>query len=124
MPEQKTILLIEDDKDLSEALRDQLHNEGFKVLPVYDGEEGIRAALAHHPDLILLDILLPKQGGHEVLKALREDDWGRSAKVILLTNVEGMASVSEAVKEGSYDYLVKTDWSLPEIVDYILQQLR
>src|SRR3989344_8117364 len=116
----KTILIIEDESVLCKTLKEKFVSEGFAALTAEDGEEGLKLALEKRPDLILLDILLPKMDGMTMLKKLREEnDWGKNAKVILLTNVDSPDMIAEGLKVGfdeSYDYLVKTNWTLDEVV--------
>lgn len=122
-PEMKKILIVEDEKPLREALRDKLTLEGFLPLEAKNGEEGLEAALREHPDLILLDVIMPKMGGLEMLKKLREDAWGKDTKVILLTNLIDNNQVARAVKEGAYDYLVKSDWKMKDVISKIRERL-
>lgn len=123
----KTILIVEDEAVLREAMKEKLTNSGFDTHTAEDGEEGLKIALEKHPDLILLDILLPKMDGMTMLKKLREEnDWGRNARVILLTNVDNPDMVAEGLKIGfdeSYDYLVKTNWTLDEVVKKVKNKL-
>lgn len=123
MENQKKILIVEDETSLRNALRDKLILEGFVVLEAKNGEEGLDVALRNHPDLILLDIIMPKMDGLTMLKKLREDVWGKNTKVILLTNLSDNEKVSEALLRGSYDYLVKSDWKIGDVVAKIRARL-
>ncbi len=115
----KTILVVEDDASELKALVDKFTREGFSVLQAKNGEEGLESALKNHPDLILLDIVMPKMDGMTMLKKLREtDEWGKTVPVIILTNLtsadEGRnRDITEL--EPAY-YLVKTDWKIDELV--------
>lgn len=123
----KKILIVEDETILRNALKERFEEEGFEALPAGDGEEGLKIALARRPDLILLDILLPKMDGLEMLRKVRADDWGKSAPVIILTNVDDANRVAEGLKigfTGSYDYLVKADRTLDEIVAKVKERLQ
>lgn len=119
----KTILLVEDEAALRNVLRDKLVQEGYAVLEGEDGESGLAIALAKHPDLILLDILMPRLGGLEVLKRLRDDQWGKDATVFILTNVSDQEKIAEAVVGGSYEFLIKSNWKLEDIVAKIKAKL-
>jgi len=119
----KTILVIEDEKAISKALREKLTHEGYRVLDAGNGEEGLWAALAEHPDLILLDILMPRMDGMESLKKLREDEWGAKVPVMVLSNVDNKERIAEAMEHGTFDYFVKTDHPLEEIVSKIKARL-
>jgi DNA-binding response OmpR family regulator len=120
----KKILIVEDDTSLRQALRDKLSIEQFVVLEAKNGEEGLEIALRDHPDLILLDVMMPVMDGLTMLDLLRKDDWGRGAKVIFLTNLSDNVSISKAIEEGSYDYLVKSDWKIQDVVAKIRERLR
>ena len=116
MSNSKKVLVVDDDKDLCKVLSDSLMSDSLEVLKAYDGEEGLEIALKEHPDLILLDVLMPKMNGWEMLEKLRTDEWGKTAKVIVLTVLDDVESISRALEDGQYEYLVKTDWDLDEIV--------
>ena len=102
---------MEDEQDLREALIDKLGREGFLPRGAKDGEEGLELALKEHPDLILLDMVMTKMDGMTVIKKLRQDEWGKSVPVILLTNLS--ASDEDLIKgmvEGEpLYYLIKSD---------------
>lgn len=112
----KTILIIEDEISLLKALEDKFTFEGFDVLTARDGEEGLEAALKSRPDMILLDIIMPKMDGLTMVRKLREDEWGKTAKIILLTNLSSTDAITEALQHNVFDYLVKTNWKLESIV--------
>lgn len=120
----KRILVIDDDKNLRLVLTDKLNVSGFEAVSASNGQEGLEMALKLHPDLILLDVLMPIMNGQEVLKKLREDEWGRKAKIIMLTVVEDAGVIAQAVQEGSFAYLIKTDQSMDEIVEKIKVMLQ
>ncbi len=118
--EQNQLLLIEDEKDLSDALKENLELEGIKVLQAFDGIEGMKVALAEKPRLILLDLMMPNMDGTTFLRELRTDkEYGASARVIVLSNVAEKESVDEMVRLGALDYIIKTNWSLQELTDQI-----
>jgi DNA-binding response OmpR family regulator len=123
MENQQRILVIEDDASLRNALRDKLTLEGFSVLEAQDGEEGYAVALREHPDLILLDIVMPVMDGITMLQKVREDAWGTDAKVIILTNLSDNEKVAEALAQKSYDFLVKSNWKIADVVEKIKQRL-
>lgn len=123
------ILLVEDEDILLSPLTEKLRLENFKVNVAKDGERGLQLALSEHPDIILLDILLPKSDGLEMLKKLRKDEWGKDARVIILTNLKDtdkineMMSISLDIPNSTFDYIIKTDMSLDEIIDKIKLRL-
>ena len=119
----KKILLIEDEAFQSRILGDMFTNEGLDVLKSGDGEEGLKIALKEHPDLILLDIILPKMDGITVLKELRKDSWGKNIPVVILTNLVEAEKAKEALKEGVYDFLIKANSGLNEILEKVKERL-
>lgn len=114
----KKILVIEDELPLRHALCDALTHKGFVCVDAEDGEAGLRACLEHKPDLIILDLLMPKMDGMTMLKTLRKDEWGATANVILLTNysIDDPHRVRDAIETAPAFYLVKNDWSVDDIV--------
>jgi len=119
----KKILIVDDDEAILKSLVYQFKKGGFLVVEAIDGEEGLKKALLEKPDIILLDILMPKKNGLEMLKDLRDDEWGKDVPVILLTNSSETDKVSEAVNLGVYDYLVKSDWKLEDVVKTVKGKL-
>lgn len=117
--QKKTILVVEDEAPMQLVLRDILTVEGYTVLEAKNGIEGLELALSAHPDLILLDILMPKMDGLEMLKKLREDEWGKKAPVIVLTNLSDNEDVAKAVEEDVFEYFVKTDIKIAEVIERI-----
>ncbi len=123
----KTILIVEDDASLMRVLTEKLILAGFHVLQAKDGEEGFRTAQEKHPDLILLDIIMPGTDGMGMLRSLRykfptNDTWGKTVPVILLTNVDTPETMSEALKKGVL-YLVKSDVTLDQVVEAVKEKL-
>lgn len=113
------ILVVDDETDLKSALEIALVHEGFVVITASDGEEGLKKAITERPDLILLDIMMPKMSGIDVLKKLQEDEWGKSARVIVMTALADMNKIAEVIEAGGEEYLVKTTVSLGEIVQKV-----
>lgn len=125
--ENKKILLVEiveDEESLLNVLSEKFNSEGFRVLKAKNGEEGLKMALADHPDLILLDLLMPVMNGITMLKQLRLDPWGKNAKVIILTNLSDRAKVAEAGELESHEYLIKSDWKLDDVVAKVRERLK
>ena len=120
----KKILIIEDDRSLRHALEEIINREGFIALVAKDGEEGLESALKNHPDLILLDIIMPKMNGVKMLKSLRSDMWGKAVPVLLLTNDTDPEHMRETLKDNATDYLIKSDWEIEEVVKKIKTTLR
>lgn len=122
-PQKKTLLIVEDEKELRDAIKDAFSRLGFNVFGAQNGEEGLELATTHHPDIILLDQLMPKMTGIEMLKQLRADEWGKTAKVILLTNVANTETVVEAIDQDVTQYLVKVDWTVEDVVKKVQDYL-
>ena len=122
---QKTILVAEDEADLREALVTALTGEGFRVLPTTNGEEALNLALAEHPDLIMLDLHMPKLDGQGVLKKLRQDEWGKTVFVLVLTAFSDVENMSNTVMAGgiNMEYMVKTDWRLEGVIEKVREKL-
>lgn len=120
----KTILIVEDDIDLLAVLVKKFQMEKFQVLQAPDGKLGLEEAVKHKPDLILLDIIMPVMDGMTMLKKLREDAWGKDVPVIMLTNLSDENKVAEALQGKVYDYLVKSDWNLDDVVKKVRERLK
>jgi len=119
----ETILFIEDESSLQKTVGETLTQEGYKVIPALDGEIGLKLAKEKKPDLILLDLILPKTHGFEVLKKIKEDADIKNIPVIVLTNVEGMEEIDKAIELGATTYLVKAQYSLKELIEKIKKVL-
>ena len=117
----KSILLVEDDEFLAELYATKLNLEGFEVALAMDGEKGLKLAKESPPDLVLLDIILPKMDGFEVLKELKADDTTKKVPVILLTNLSQKDEVQKGLSLGANDYLIKAHFMPSEVVQKIKQ---
>jgi len=115
----KKILFIEDEAVMQKAVSEFLGAKGYNVVSALDGELGINMAKNSSPDLILLDIILPKKSGFDVLRDLKGDEKTRSIPVIVLTNLSQMGDVSQMMDMGITTYLVKSDQSLQDILRVI-----
>ena len=121
----KTILVIEDEEPMLNALVKKFKNEGFNVLKAQDGIEGLESAFKNKPDIMIVDIIMPKLDGISLIKRARMEgnEWGKDVPIIMLTNLSDTESVSEAANFGVYDFLVKTDWRLDDVVRLVKQKL-
>ena len=118
------ILIVEDEKPMLETLKDKCNKEGWDVFVAQDGEEGLNIAFEEKPEIILLDIVMPKLDGMEFMKKIRDDEeWGKNVPVIMLTNLSDPNAVAEASKYQVFDFLVKTDWRLDDIMKLIHERL-
>ena len=119
----KKILFIEDESALQKTFGDVLRQEGYETISALDGEVGLRLAKDKKPDLILLDLVLPKMHGFEVLKELKSAPETKDIPIVVLTNLEGVADVDKAIELGATTYLVKAQYSLEEVVEKIKKAL-
>lgn len=118
------ILLIEDDLPLLRAYQIAFSKLGHEVEHAIDGEDGINKAKSQKPDLILLDLFLPKKSGFEVLKELKSDPLYKHIPIICLSVLDQNGEIEKAKALGADDYMVKSDTSLQEIVKRVLQRLK
>lgn len=117
------ILLAEDDRFLRRAAEATLRQHGYTIATAADGEEALRLARAEPPDLILLDLIMPKMQGFEVLRLLKQDPATRAIPVIVLSNLSQDSDMTQAEELGAVGYFVKANMSLEELsrrVDAIL----
>lgn len=119
------ILIVEDEVSQRNALRDKLTREGFAILEAKNGEEGLAMALHEHPDLILLDIVMPKMDGLTMMKKLRqENEWGKKVPIILLTNLaDDNDKINRVAEDEPAFYLVKSDWKIEDVMEKIKERL-
>lgn len=115
----KKILFIEDEEALQSSMGEMLEQNGYAVLKALDGEAGIGIAKRELPQLILLDLILPKKNGFEVLSELKQDPATKNIPVAVLTNLEGSAEVEKALSLGATTYLVKANYKLEELLGKI-----
>ena len=115
----KKILFIEDESAIHKTFSDALSNKDYEITSALDGEIGLRLAKEKKPDLILLDLVLPKMNGFEVLKALKADGATKNIPGIVLTNLEQMEDIQKAIDLGARTYLVKSNYDLSEVVDMV-----
>ncbi len=119
----KKILFIEDEPSLQKTLGDILRGNGYEVINALNGEIGLRLAQSEKPDIILLDIILPKMNGLEVLEILKNNKETKNIPVIVLTNLESMEDINKAIELGAVAYLVKAEYSMEEVIDKIKKAL-
>jgi DNA-binding response OmpR family regulator len=119
----KRILLVEDDDSLANVYTTRLQAEGFDVRRVANGEEALATALSYKPDLVLLDVMMPKVSGFDVLDILRNTPETASLKVIMLTALSQDSDVERAKQLGVDEYLVKSQVVIADVVDKIREHL-
>ena len=118
------ILFIEDEISLQTTLGGALKEAGFEIENAYDGETGLKTAQTSKPDLILLDLILPKMDGFQVLKDLKSGAGTKDIPVIVLTNLESADDVGKVIALGATTYLVKSNYELGDIVTKIKEILK
>lgn len=117
----KKILIIEDESALQKTLGEMLFQQGYEILSALNGEIGLKLAQSKKPDLILLDLILPKIHGFDVLKKIKDNPETREIPVIVLTNLESIEDIKKAMELGATTYLVKANYSLEELTIKINQ---
>ena len=115
----KKILFIEDEPALQTTLGDFLKSGGFSVSTAADGISGLEMAKKEKPDLILLDLILPKKNGFDVLLELKQDPKTVAIPVMVLTNLESAEDIDRALEAGATAYLVKTNYRLEEVMEKV-----
>lgn len=126
MPEESSkikIVLVEDDKFLLEVLIFRLKDEGFDAIPVDNGETAYATIKKENPKIVLLDLLLPKKNGFEVLQELKADPATNPIPVVILSNLGQQTDLDKGRQLGAVDYLVKANFSIGDIVAKIKQYL-
>jgi len=119
----KKVLIIEDEESVLKVLSTKFTHEGFTVFEARDGEEGLELALKEKPDLIMLDVVMPRMDGLTMLKKLREDVWGKKVPVMILTNLSDDKNIAEAMIGGVYDFLVKSSWDIEDVIKRAKERL-
>ncbi len=122
-PSKKKILLVEDDTALAAVYRSRLELEGFEISEVNNGEDALSAAISFHPDLILLDVMMPKISGFDVLDILRNTPETTNIRVVMLTALSQPKDKERAEQLGVDDYLVKSQVVISDVVARVKHHL-
>jgi CheY-like chemotaxis protein len=123
MTDQRTILIVEDSDLLRAVVKDALEAEQYVVSEAENGKIGLETALRDHPDLIMLDLMMPVMGGKEALDLLRKDPWGASVPVIILTGTRDERLIEELKGDRHADFLLKENWMMDEVVMHVKKGL-
>jgi two-component system phosphate regulon response regulator PhoB len=123
MSTQKKILLVEDDDGLANVYKMRLETEGFTVRRVQNGEEALSTAIDFKPDLIVLDVMMPKVSGFDVLDILRNTPETANVKVVMLTALSQESDKEKAAKLGADDYMVKSQVVIADVMERIKHHL-
>jgi CheY-like chemotaxis protein len=119
----KKILIIEDEEILMNLLQRKLTQEGYEVSIARDGDEGLKSMKEVPPDLILLDILMPRMGGIEVMEAIQKDDGLKNIPVVIISNSGQPVEIDKAQRLGAKDWLIKTEFDPQEVVEKVKKQI-
>jgi len=121
----KKVLVIEDEPPMRDAIAETLKQHRFSVITADNGKDGLDLALSDHPDLILLDIFMPKMDGLTMLETLRNDGWGQAVPVIILTNLNPDAdqTIKTILEHKPAFYLIKSNVTLEAIVNKVKEVL-
>lgn len=123
MNDKKKILLVEDDDGLAAVYKTRLETEGFTVRRVQNGEDALAVAIEFKPDLIVLDVMMPKVSGFDVLDILRNTPETANIKVVMLTALSQDSDKQKAEKLGADDYMVKSQVVIADVVERIKHHL-
>ena len=124
MADIKNIFIVEDDRFLSSLMKARLEKEGFVVTQLFDGEEAVEQLKTSKPDLILLDLIMPKVSGFEVLEQISIDPQTNTIPIIVLTNLAQGNDVDKAKQYGAKEYFVKVRTSVNDIVERVRNLVR
>ncbi len=119
----KKIIIVEDEEILRNLLQKKLTEEGYSVAVAENGEEGLVGIRENRPDLILLDIIMPKMGGFEMLEEMQKDESISGIPVIVVSNSGQPVEIDRAQSLGAKDWLVKTEFDPQEVIDKVVAQI-
>ncbi|MFC1663555.1 PleD family two-component system response regulator [Patescibacteria group bacterium] len=119
----KKVLIVEDEDLIRDLLEKKLQKEGYLVSVAADGEEGLKKIREVKPDLILLDIVMPKMSGFEVMEEMLKDKKIKDIPVIIISNSGQLLEFNDAQKLGAKDWLIKTEFDPQEVVDKVKKQI-
>jgi len=119
----KKILLVEDEEIMLDLLQKKLTKEGYQVSVARDGEEGLKVMREIKPDLILLDIIMPKMGGFEVMEEMAKEKELKHIPVIIISNSGQPVELDKAQKLGARDWLIKTEFDPQEVIEKVIKQI-
>ncbi len=114
-----SVLIVEDDESIRELYASAFGVAKMEVFTASNGAEGVKLALKHHPDAILMDIMMPVMNGHDAVNKIRSDAWGKNVTVVYLTNMSDAENVVHAVEQGSSEYIIKANMTPREVVNHV-----
>lgn len=119
MSKKQKVLIVEDDKFISRAHGNGLEQAGYEVLVATDGVEAEKMIKKKKPDLIILDLIIPKKDGFDLLKNIKKDSKLKKIPVLILSNLGQDSDIEKGKKLGAEDYLIKSDYSMKEVVEKV-----
>lgn len=119
----KKILIVEDEEAILRGISDKFTYSGFAVTKATNGQDGLDKALKEHPDLILVDNLMPNTDGFYLIENLRKDEWGKDARIIMWSNSHDSHTVVRAKELGVLEFMVKSDWEYRDVVKKVKEVL-
>lgn len=119
----KKILIVEDEDIIVDLLQKKLSQEGYEISIARDGENGLKMMRQIKPDLVLLDIIMPKMGGFEVLEEMRKDEALKKIPVIVVSNSGQPVEIDKAQAFGARDWLIKTEFDPKEVIEKVVKQI-
>ncbi len=119
----KTVLIVEDEMALQDALQKVFTADGYTVVQAFDGEEALSRIKEKKPDIILLDLILPKKHGFDVLQSIKSNEDTKQIPVLILTNLEESEDVMKAIEFGARGYLIKANYALKEVLTKVKEVL-
>jgi len=119
----KKILVLEDEKIMLDLLEKKLSVEGYEVETAGDGEEGLEKMRKNNPDIVILDIIMPRKGGFEVMEEMQKDEKLKNIPVIIVSNSGQPIEIDKAKGLGAKDWLVKTEFDPREVIDKVVKQI-
>jgi len=119
----KKVLIVEDEDLIIDLLKKKLLQENYDVLTAHDGEEGLKVLRETKPDIVLLDIIMPKKNGYEVMEEMNKDPELKKIPVIIISNSGQPVELDKAKEMGAKDWLIKTEFDPQEVVEKVRKQI-
>lgn len=119
----KKILIVEDEKIMRDLLVMKLEKEGYEISVAIDGQEGLKTLRKIKPNLILLDIIMPRMGGFEMMEEMNKDPQLKKIPVIIISNSGQSVELDRAIKLGAEDWLIKAEFDPKEVIDKVIKQI-
>jgi CheY-like chemotaxis protein len=116
----KKVLIVDDEKAFRFLISKTLEKAGFEVMTAENGEVAVQKALAEHPEVILMDLYMPHKDGMTAIREIRQDTWGKTANIVVLTNIDYPESMRESKDLHIENYVVKSSQSLKDIAEMVV----